>query len=70
MLARLEGNPKELYRAASHLIEYGGKRLRPYMVIKSCEILGGTIKQAMPAAAAVEMIHNFTLVHDDIMDND
>ncbi|MEX2060581.1 MAG: polyprenyl synthetase family protein [Nitrosopumilaceae archaeon] len=70
LLARLEGNPKELYRAASHLIEYGGKRLRPYMVIKSCEILGGTIKQAMPAAAAVEMIHNFTLVHDDIMDND
>ena len=68
--SRLEGNPKELYKAASHLIEYGGKRLRPYMVIKSCEALGGTIKQAMPAAAAVEMIHNFTLVHDDIMDND
>jgi len=70
LLSRLDGNPKELYKAASHLIEYGGKRLRPYMVIKSCEILGGTIKQAMPAAAAVEMIHNFTLVHDDIMDND
>ncbi|MEX0764071.1 MAG: polyprenyl synthetase family protein [Nitrosopumilaceae archaeon] len=70
LLSRLEGNPKELYKAASHLIEYGGKRLRPYMVIKSCEALGGTIKQAMPAAAAVEMIHNFTLVHDDIMDND
>ena len=70
LLSRLEGNPTELYSAASHLIEYGGKRLRPYMVIKSCEILGGTIEQAMPAAAAVEMIHNFTLVHDDIMDND
>ncbi|MGI0082689.1 MAG: polyprenyl synthetase family protein [Nitrosopumilaceae archaeon] len=70
LLARLDGNPVELYKAASHLIEYGGKRLRPYMVIKSCEILGGTIRQAMPAAAAIEMIHNFTLVHDDIMDND
>lgn len=70
LLSRLEGNPTQLYDAASHLIAHGGKRLRPYMVIKSCEILGGTIKQALPAAAAVEMIHNFTLVHDDIMDND
>jgi geranylgeranyl diphosphate synthase type I len=70
LLSRLEGNPDQLYTAASHLIEHGGKRLRPYMTIKSCEVLGGTSKQALPAAAAVEMIHNFTLVHDDIMDND
>src|SRR3990172_2002540 len=70
LLSRLEGTPVQLYNAASHLIEHGGKRLRPYMVIKSCGILGGTAKQALPAAAAVEMIHNFTLVHDDIMDND
>ena len=48
----------------------GGKRLRPYMVIRSCQILGGKISNAMPAASAVEMVHNFTLVHDDIMDND
>ena len=70
LLSRLDGNPSQLYDAASHLIAHGGKRLRPYMVIKSCEVLGGTAKQALPAAAAVEMIHNFTLVHDDIMDND
>ncbi|MGQ0795533.1 MAG: polyprenyl synthetase family protein [Nitrosopumilaceae archaeon] len=70
LLSRLEGSPSQLYDAASHLIEHGGKRLRPFMVIKSCEILGGTAKQALAAAAAVEMIHNFTLVHDDIMDND
>ena len=70
LLSRLEGSPSQLYDAASHLIEHGGKRLRPFMVIKSCEILGGTTKQALAAAAAVEMIHNFTLVHDDIMDND
>jgi len=67
---RLSGEPKELYNASSYLIEHGGKRLRPYMVIKSCQLLGGTMKQAIPAAAAIEMIHNFTLVHDDIMDND
>ncbi|MCV0393169.1 MAG: polyprenyl synthetase family protein [Nitrosopumilus sp.] len=68
--SKLKGNPKKLYEAAGHLIINGGKRLRPYMVIKSCQILGGKVSNAMPAASAVEMIHNFTLVHDDIMDND
>jgi len=68
--SRLSGEPSNLYHAASYLIDHGGKRLRPYMVIKSCQILGGTVRQAIPAAAAIEMIHNFTLVHDDIMDND
>jgi geranylgeranyl diphosphate synthase type I len=67
---KLKGNPKMLYDAAGHLIINGGKRLRPYMVIKSCQILGGNTSKAMPAASAVEMVHNFTLVHDDIMDND
>jgi len=70
LLSRLDGEPRDLYKAVSYLIEHGGKRLRPYMVVKSCELLGGNIRQAMPAAAAIEMIHNFTLVHDDIMDND
>jgi geranylgeranyl diphosphate synthase type I len=70
LLSRLKGEPRDLYKAASYLIEHGGKRLRPYMVIKSCELLGGNVKQAMPAAAAIEMVHNFTLIHDDIMDND
>jgi len=68
--SRLSGEPKDLYQAASYLIDHGGKRLRPYMVIESCQLLGGTARQAIPAAAAVEMVHNFTLVHDDIMDND
>lgn len=66
----LDGKPRELYQASSHLLRTGGKRLRPFMVIKSCEMLGGTVKRALPAAAAVELVHNFTLVHDDIMDND
>jgi geranylgeranyl diphosphate synthase type I len=68
--SKLKGNPKKLYDAAGHLIVNGGKRLRPYMVIRSCQILKGEVSKAMPAASAVEMIHNFTLVHDDIMDND
>ena len=68
--SKIKGDPKQLYTAAGHLIVHGGKRLRPYMVLKSCQILHGKKTDALPAAGAVEMIHNFTLVHDDIMDND
>ncbi|MFB5599109.1 MAG: polyprenyl synthetase family protein [Nitrososphaeraceae archaeon] len=66
----LVGKPIELYQASSHYIQSGGKRLRPIMTIKSCEMFGGTKIDALPAASAVEFIHNFSLVHDDIMDND
>jgi geranylgeranyl diphosphate synthase type I len=66
----LWGEPSELYKASSHYLKSGGKRLRPIMVIKSCEMFGGSHKDALPAASAVEFIHNFSLVHDDIMDND
>jgi len=68
--SKLKGNPKKLYDAAGHLIVHGGKRLRPYMVIRSCQIVGGKSSNAIGAASAVEMVHNFSLVHDDIMDND
>ncbi len=68
--SNLNGKPDILYKAGAHLIVNGGKRLRPYLVMKSCQMLGGSINDALPAAAAIEMVHNFTLVHDDIMDND
>lgn len=68
--SNLNGSPDILYKAGAHLIVNGGKRLRPYLVLKSCQMLGGSVRDAMPAAAAIEMVHNFTLVHDDIMDND
>ncbi len=70
LLSRMSGDPSNLYSAASYLIKNGGKRLRPYLVIKSCQLLSGQVNQAIPAATAIEMVHNFTLVHDDIMDND
>ena len=70
MLERLKGSPSELYSASAHYISSGGKRLRPFMVVKACEMFGGTKIKALPAAASVEMVHNFSLVHDDIMDND
>jgi len=62
--------PEVLYEAARHLIEAGGKRLRPYLVLRSCEVVGGDADVAVPFAAALEILHNFTLIHDDIMDND
>ena len=68
--SQIKGDPTQLYKAAAYLIVNGGKRLRPYMVLKSCQVLGGKSKDVMSAAGAVEMVHNFTLVHDDIMDND
>jgi len=66
----LEGQPIRLYDAASTYLTSGGKKLRPFMVIKSCEMFAGKEEKALPAAAAVELIHNFSLIHDDIMDND
>ena len=59
-----------LYSASRHLLKAGGKRLRPFLVIQSCLAVGGEEEVAIPMAAAVELIHNFTLIHDDIMDKD
>jgi len=63
-------NPESLYQASRYIISAGGKRLRPYLTIKSCEAVGGLAKYAVPFAASLEILHNFTLVHDDVMDND
>ena len=58
----------ELYAPVRYLMALGGKRLRPVLVLAACEACGGTKEQALPAALAVELFHNFTLMHDDIMD--
>lgn len=62
--------PKKLYAASKHLITAGGKRLRPYLALESCKLVDGRREDALPVAAAVELIHTFTLIHDDIMDSD
>jgi len=62
------GAPKLLYDAARHLPLAGGKRLRPCISMLSCEAVSGNAEQMMPLATSVELLHNFTLVHDDIMD--
>ena len=61
--------PEQLYKPILYSMSGGGKRIRPTLLMLACEAFGGDVQQALPAAAAVEMFHNFTLLHDDIMDN-
>jgi len=62
--------PRGLYEAARHYIKAGGKRLRPVISLISAEALGKDYRKIIPAAIAIETVHNFTLIHDDIMDED
>ena len=62
--------PANLYQPMKYFLELGGKRLRPLLTLLSCRAVGGDYMQAVPAASAIELLHNFTLVHDDIMDQD
>ncbi len=62
------GSPETLYDAARHLPLAGGKRLRPCMAMISCESVKGDVLNTVPLTIALELVHNFTLVHDDIMD--
>lgn len=61
--------PELLYAPIIYSMSGGGKRLRPVLLLITTEAFGGNIEEAMPAAMAVEVFHNFTLLHDDIMDN-
>lgn len=63
-------HPEELYKASRYLVDAGGKRLRPAVLILAAEAVGSNLKSVLPAAVAVELVHNFTLIHDDIMDRD
>ncbi len=62
-------HPTELYKAGRHLVDAGGKRLRPSMLLIAAEATGGDPLALVSAAVSIELIHNFTLIHDDIMDN-
>jgi geranylgeranyl diphosphate synthase type II len=61
--------PHCLYDPVHYLFEAGGKRVRPVLTLLSCEAVGGAAEHALPASVAVELLHTFTLVHDDIMDS-
>jgi geranylgeranyl diphosphate synthase, type II len=62
-------DPLQLYQPIAYTLDLGGKRLRPVLVLMSCEIFGGNIEKAVNPAMGLEIFHNFTLLHDDIMDN-
>ena len=64
------GEPKELYDATRHLHVAGGKRVRPLLCLLACDSVGSEPKSIIKSAIAVELIHTFTLVHDDMMDKD
>lgn len=60
--------PAELYRPVSYILSLGGKRMRPALTLAACELAGGQAEDALMPALAIEVFHNFSLLHDDIMD--
>ena len=61
--------PSKLYEPVDYILKLGGKRLRPVLTLIASELFGTDYKNALPAAMAIEVFHNFSLVHDDIMDD-
>jgi geranylgeranyl diphosphate synthase type II len=61
--------PKNLYEPIDYILQLGGKRIRPVLTLMAADIFSSDYKKAMPAALAIEVFHNFTLIHDDIMDD-
>jgi geranylgeranyl diphosphate synthase type II len=65
----LDKEPKELYAPIKYTLDIGGKRIRPALLLLANDLFGGTDDKAINSALAIEVFHNFTLVHDDIMDD-
>jgi geranylgeranyl diphosphate synthase type II len=62
-------HPADLYEPIGYILALGGKRLRPALLLIACDLFGGDVESAIEPALAIEVFHNFTLMHDDIMDN-
>ncbi|MFC6268370.1 polyprenyl synthetase family protein [Frigoriflavimonas asaccharolytica] len=65
---KFKEKPVELYEPMNYIIGHRGKRLRPIMVLMACDLFGGDLQKAIKPSLAIEFFHNFTLIHDDIMD--
>src|SRR6478736_7233214 len=61
--------PRHLYEPIDYILKLGGKRMRPVLTLMAADIFGADFQKALPAAMAVEVFHNFSMVHDDIMDD-
>lgn len=68
-LKKYTNEPKNLYEPVNYILDIGGKRMRPILTLMVCDLFGGEVEEALDAALAVEVFHNFTLIHDDIMDS-
>ncbi|WP_281238190.1 polyprenyl synthetase family protein [Flavobacterium praedii] len=66
---KISKEPKNLYEPIDYILQLGGKRMRPVLTLMTAEVFNVDYKEALPAAMAVEVFHNFSLVHDDIMDD-
>lgn len=66
---RFEGKPENLYAPLNYLMDLGGKRMRPMLTLIACDMMHGDVGRAVLPAIGLEVFHNFTLMHDDIMDN-
>ena len=64
----IDREPKQLYEPIQYILSLGGKRLRPVLTLMTCHFFKDDFKKAIPAAVALELFHNFSLIHDDIMD--
>ena len=62
------GTPSNLYDPLNYFMNLGGKRIRPLLTLMSVELFGGKVEEAFPSALSIEFFHNFSLIHDDIMD--
>jgi geranylgeranyl diphosphate synthase type II len=65
---RVQKQPQALYEPFNYIMNIGGKRMRPVMALLACYLFDDDVEKALPAALSVEVFHNFSLVHDDIMD--
>ena len=66
MLGTGQETPPALAQAVRYSVESGGKRVRAFIITRICELSGGSAEQAAPAAVAMECVHGFSLVHDDL----
>lgn len=64
----LRKQPAELYQPCNYILSLGGKRLRPLLALIACDLFNGDVRHALNSALAVELFHNFSLIHDDILD--
>ena len=69
LAAKFDKKPLELYEPQKYILSLGGKRIRPLLALIACDLYNQDVKKAIPSTHALELFHNFSLIHDDIMDN-